>query len=198
MSTLVHFITGFNDRTGAEFACTAPSGTGKDNPGRVTCFACRRSSVFKREQALTEASRPAIGDTYHFADPVTGKPTCGATLTKWVSPLPTHDRAGVNCPVCLSVLAGGHPPVARTDVRPSPPFHKMPLMNAGDDGIFTFFDVHVDGNPLELVPQLSGNVEITLGETLFTLSHLDRANMIRALLHDFHYSPERGGPNGQD
>lgn len=82
------------------------------------------------------------------------------------------------------------------------PFHKPPRMeddNGLVDGVFTFHDVHLTGNEMEVVPQQSGNVEITIGDEsegkMFTLSHLDRADMLRALLHDFHYSPERGGPS---
>lgn len=70
------------------------------------------------------------------------------------------------------------------------------------DGVFTFFDVHLgEYYTLEVVPQTTGNVEITIGSAevddgrMFTLSQLDRADLIRALLHDFHYSPEKGGPN---
>ena len=82
-------------------------------------------------------------------------------------------------------------------VGPSTPLHTPPEMgdaSGDDDGVFTFHDTYHRENPLEVVPQLSGNVEITLGGTLFTLHHLDRADLIRALLHEFHYSPERGGP----
>ena len=82
------------------------------------------------------------------------------------------------------------------------PKHTPPRMeddNGLTDGAFAFYDVHIPGNELEIVPQQSGNVEITIGDEsegrFFTLSHLDRADMIRALLHDFHYSPERGGPS---
>lgn len=71
-----------------------------------------------------------------------------------------------------------------------------------ENGTFTFHDVHITGCTLEVVPQLSGNVEITVayGDDghFTTLHHLDRADLIRALLHDFHYSPERGGPNDDD
>lgn len=85
-----------------------------------------------------------------------------------------------------------------------PPLHVPPIMNDNEDGIFLFTDRHHgDGFTMEVVPQLSGNVEITIEEPggeghLFTLSHLDRADLLRALLHEFHYSPERGGPNGID
>ena len=46
----------------------------------------------------------------------------------------------------------------------------------------------MEGIVLEVVPQTSGNVEITIeydGDGhLFSLSHLDRVDLIRALLHD--------------
>lgn len=80
-----------------------------------------------------------------------------------------------------------------------PPRHTPPYMNDDDNGVFTFHDVHITGCTLEVVPQESGNVEITVdynGDGHFaTLHHLDRMDLVRALLHDFHYSPERGGPN---
>lgn len=92
-----------------------------------------------------------------------------------------------------------------------PERHTPPEMGdaaGNDDGVFVFTDVHLGtGYTLEVVPQLSGNVEITVAKHedntpedghLFTLSHLDRADLFRALLHDFHYSPERGGPHGDD
>lgn len=87
----------------------------------------------------------------------------------------------------------------------STPRHKPPRMEDERgmvDGVFEFYDVdYYAAVPLsntasmEVVPQTTGNVEITLCDSTFTLSHLDRADLIRALLHDFHYSTERGGPN---
>lgn len=82
--------------------------------------------------------------------------------------------------------------------------HVPPIMNDNSDGIFLFTDRHHGaGFTMEVVPQLSGNVEIAIEDKdgaghMFTLSHLDRADLLRALLHEFHYSPERGGPNGID
>lgn len=64
-----------------------------------------------------------------------------------------------------------------------------------DDGVFIFYDRYVPDFEMEVVPMSpSGNVEITIADHFFTLSHLDRADLIRALLHDFHYSPEEGAP----
>ena len=103
------------------------------------------------------------------------------------------DEAWVNCSGCIDLMgrgAGHHPPL-----------HVPPIMNDNEDGIFLFHDRHHGaGYTMEVVPQTTGNVEITIEEPggeghLFTLSHLDRADLLRALLHDFHYSPERGGPN---
>lgn len=99
--------------------------------------------------------------------------------------------SSVTCSDCLHILAsaGGSGPR---------PLHKPPMMDERNTGIFEFYDVTYQ-HPMEVVPQSpSGNVEITLGDTLFTLHHLDRADLIRALLHDFHYSPERGGPTHDD
>lgn len=81
-----------------------------------------------------------------------------------------------------------------------PNCHRPPSMSEGGDGVFIFYDVHIEGCSMEVVPQTTGNVEITVAYGaddgyLFTLSHLDRADLFRALLHDFHYSPEKDGPN---
>lgn len=184
-----------------------------------------------------------VGDIYHLAaEPADGRfhPTCGAALVKWVSPLPTIDRSRVNCPVCLSIMAGSpgsqRLPVTQEErmadqrrqwtieaaagdtdlglidwlkeklgIGSPTPRHTPPRMEderGMTDGVFIFTDVHHgEGYTLEVVPQLSGNVEITLESSevddgrMFTLHHLDRADLLRALLHDFHYSPERFGPN---
>lgn len=53
-TTLIHYITDFNDDTGPDFACADSNGDGSNSPGRVTCFACRQSSVFKNAQARTD------------------------------------------------------------------------------------------------------------------------------------------------
>lgn len=174
------------------------------------------------------------GSLYHYpANSDSRVPLCGATLTKWVSPLPTTKMNLINCPACRSLLSlpSAAPEFPRVvEVSPvedlrrrwtvacvggetnlgfrewmigrdgvgSPTLHKPPLMNERDSGVFEFYDVDFYNDKpcsLEVVPQTTGNVEITLGDTFFNLSHLDRADMIRALLHDFHYSPERGGPN---
>lgn len=88
-----------------------------------------------------------------------------------------------------------------TGVVPPTPRHTPPYMNEKDDGIFRFFGTHSDlGGYMEVIPMATGNVEFEVNDRddnaglIFNLSHLDRADMIRALLHDFHYSPERGGP----
>jgi hypothetical protein len=77
--------------------------------------------------------------------------------------------------------------------------HTPPYLNENDDGLFTFHDVHIEGCAFEVVPQTTGNVELTIeydgDEHLFTLHHSDRADLLRALLHDFHYSPEKDGPH---
>lgn len=96
------------------------------------------------------------------------------------------------CEDCLALLRGSDH---------QPPLHIPPIMNENGDGIFRFHDRHHGiGFTMEVIPQTTGNVEITLEDSnhageVFTLSHLDRADLLRALLHDFHYSPERGGPN---
>lgn len=100
--------------------------------------------------------------------------------------------SAVTCTDCLELMNGGSEPRPRH----TPP--RMVDENGLTDGVFTFYDTHETDNwTMEVVPQTTGNVEITIGESLFTLNHLDRADMLRALLHDFHYSPERGGPDGE-
>ena len=142
------------------------------------------------------------GETRHFAKGVNGRerytPVCGAILTKWVSPVPVLDWTAVNCPACLKYLAE-HPIDGEDEGVGTPtPRQKPPLMNEADDGVFEFYDVHYPQSRMEVAPQLSGNVEIDFNDAVFTLSHLDRADLIRALLHDFHYSPEKDGPHDQD
>lgn len=109
----------------------------------------------------------------------------------------TSKTGPVTCADCLNLLAGGSEPR---------PLHRPPMMNDDESGTFTFYDVdnlHPDSLfrqewPLEVTPQTTGNVEVNICGTLFTLHHLDRADLIRALLHDFHYSPERFGPTDDD
>lgn len=91
-------------------------------------------------------------------------------------------------------------------VGPSTPSHKPPYMSDLGDGVFIFYGTHSDlGGTMEVVPMTTGNVEFTIpgdddphGGLTFNLSHLDRMDLVRALLHDFHYSPERGGPSDDD
>ena len=105
----------------------------------------------------------------------------------------SSDTAWVDCADCINLLESGG-----DEYRP---YKIPPYMNDNDDGAFRFTDTHHgDGFTMEVVPQTTGNVEITIEERngaghLFTLSHLDRADLLRALLHEFHYSPERGGPH---
>ena len=149
------------------------------------------------------------GDTYHLADPVQEtRPTCGAILTKWVSPSPTQDRdeqlpgrQSISAGTPMAAAAGGGVTYGKAPAwapRHIPP--RMTDENDLTDGVFIFHDTFIEGASMEVVPQLSGNVEITIGYGpddgyMLTLSHLDRADLLRALLHDFHYSPERGGPH---
>lgn len=160
-------------------------------------------------------------DVRHFAKGVNGNdrytPVCGTDLTAYsVAPTPVLDWEAVTCPACLTHLAGNPLTLGefwaaeREGVEPPTPLHQPPVINEFDAGIFEFYDVDYNAEgqlrnrtALEVVPQTTGNVEITIQsmgneDLLFTLHHLDRADLIRALLHDFHYSPERGGPNDQD
>lgn len=129
-----------------------------------------------------------MSDVVHFPRDDNQRWLCGAK-----DGFAINLRTLTTCSDCLDLLNGGW--------EPRPPLHTPPLMNENDDGIFLFTDTHHGaGFTMEVVPQTTGNVEITIEEPggeghLFTLSHLDRADLLRALLHDFHYSPERGGPN---
>lgn len=115
---------------------------------------------------------------------------CGA-MTGSATSVPNF----TTCEDCLDLLKGGNT---------CSPLKVPPVMNDNDDGIFLFTDEHHGaGFTMEVVPQTTGNVEIAIEDKdgaghMFTLSHLDRADLLRALLHEFHYSPERGGPNGID
>lgn len=112
----------------------------------------------------------------------------------------TTNPDAVDCTDCLELMGRG---VA----TPTPQkLHTPPRMvdeNGLNDGVFLFHGTHSDiGGVMEVVPMATGNVEFTISANdehqegmVFNLSHLDRADLIRALLHDFHYSPERGGPN---
>lgn len=104
-------------------------------------------------------------------------------------------RSSVTCPACLDLI----------NYQPQEPAlttrHVPPYMNDADDGVFRFHGAHSDlGGEMEVIPMTTGNVEFEVRDTvsgkgmIFNLHHLDRADLIRALLHDFHYSPERGGP----
>ena len=171
-------------------ACGAIVGTTEIMPERITCPDCLailRKRVEDSKTPLTLGKHWAADKEVHFIRMVNwgaknSKPyRCGA-YTGAGSTLPRD----VTCSDCLELIEGVGVPT---------PLHTPPTMNE-DDGIFWFHDVHETDNwMLEVVPQTTGNVEITIGDKLFTLSHLDRADLLRALLHDFHYSPERGGPH---
>lgn len=49
--------------------------------------------------------RPSVTNTYHLAM-ASGdrRPACGASLVKYVSPLPTTNGTNVNCPDCLALM----------------------------------------------------------------------------------------------
>jgi hypothetical protein len=112
--------------------------------------------------------------------------------------LPTTSEGKVTCPDCINILSRR----VEVGVGVPTPRHKPPRMEDArgmTDGVFEFYDTHIEGCSMEVVPQLSGNVEITISYgpddgMLFTLNHLDRADLFRALLHEFHYSREVGGP----
>jgi hypothetical protein len=90
----------------------------------------------------------------------------------------------------------------------TPTLHRPPRMeddNGLVDGVFVFYNTEDKGSgqDMEVVPMTTGNVEFTIsggldGGLVFNLKHCDRADLIRALLHDFHYSREIGGPQDDD
>lgn len=48
--------------------------------------------------------RPSVSYTYHLATAEDNfRPACGASLVKYVSPLPITKRENVNCPACLAL-----------------------------------------------------------------------------------------------
>lgn len=155
------------------------------DPVHVTCQDCLDLMIEGSEV------RPPEERVIHYAQQIQWHERSSAPYKCGAMDGSASNKTGaVTCIDCLNLL------VAR-DTYTS---HTPPLMNDSGDGIFEFYDVdHGFDNPLEVVPQTTGNVEITVGKAgrFFTLHHLDRADLIRALLHDFHYSPERGGPNDE-
>lgn len=155
----------------------------------------------------SRTTNPSRGDTFHMATTENwARPMCGATLSKWVSPSPVHDERRVNCPDCLNLLSRLAEKEGQGVGGPTPQLHTPPRMeddNGLTDGVFIFHGTHSDlGGQMEVVPMTTGNVEFTISSDesqkdglVFSLSHLDRADMLRALLHDFHYSPEKDGPH---
>lgn len=152
----VHFVLRGGNPFGACWDSAVLSAT--VDPGRVTCFRCRKTEAFKDAQmglAGTDG-RPSVRQI----------------------------------------------PLSLTEYNAAGPRRTPPRMTDGNDltdGVFIFHDTFIESASMEVVPQLSGNVEITISYGpddgyMLTLSHLDRADLLRALLHDFHYSPERGGP----
>jgi hypothetical protein len=164
-----------------------------DRP-KVNCPDCLR---IIDQRPLTLGEYWAAGQAVHYIRTVdwaaknSAPYRCGA-MTGHAS----TSREDVTCSDCLDLLDGGWDPN---------PLHTPPRMenaNGLTDGVFTFHDTHIQGATLEVVPQTTGNVEISItygpdDGYLFTLHHLDRADLLRALLHDFHYSPERGGPHDE-
>ena len=178
----IHYRRQSENRPKQGFRCGAKTGESTTLKNWVTCTDCLSiiqnsdEIIHYRRQPAAAGHRP--GQSFR----------CGAKTGQ-----STRDKAWVSCDDCIRLLETGG-----DEYRP----HNIPpYMNENEDGIFRFTDTqHGDGFTLEVVPQATGNVEITIEERngaghVFTLSHLDRADLLRALLYDFHYSPERGGPN---
>lgn len=183
--------------------------------GRVTCLLCRATSKFKADQRgmpmpladiLAEA-RIEIEDTRRVIaeselvhlDWGMGATRCGkrnGTRSVLIE--------DATCPDCIELNRPASERIAERVGQPT--LHTPPRMEDErglTDGVFIFHGTHSDlGGQMEVVPMTTGNVEFTIspsGNTdygiVFNLSHLDRLDLIRALLHDFHYSPETGGPD---
>lgn len=144
------------------------------NPGLVTCFQCRNTNTFKYTQ------QPAKLSTVLKELPIRQQ-----LRRRWTVAVVGGDTdAGFED----WLEAGG---VGGSGSRP---LHKPPYLNYEGSGVFEFYDVEDAHHSMEVVPQGTGHVEFTLSNVTFLLSHLDRVDLVRALLHDLHYSPEVGGP----
>jgi hypothetical protein len=158
--TLIHFTRG--DLTAA---CADLGGARiSRDPGEVTCFACRKSAAFRGAQRQHSIVDDLLG--VHTIDP----------------------------PVKLSGIMAQSPEIARLDRmvrdrdRADRTYYTAPAMNEGGDGTFVFHGTHSDlGGEMEVVPMSTGNVEFTVGDSIFSLAYRDRMNLVRALLHDFRY-----------
>jgi hypothetical protein len=125
-----------------------------------------------------------------------GKARCGKTSGS-LAPVLEY----VTCPDCIDLSLPPSKGVGQPTLRHTPP--RMEDERGLTDGVFIFHGTHSDlGGQMEVVPMVSGNVEFTISSDasqqdglVFSLSHLDRLDLVRALLHDLHYSPETGGPD---
>lgn len=211
MTATVHYLkeaAPYGQLSPSQNMCGSIDLRGSSNLASVTCVDCL---------ALAKDTTAVRGKPIHFISRINwgakhSRPyRCGAN--------DPHDEASttpsaVTCDDCLALMGTTiEQPVSLTEFldtkgveTPTPQRHKPPRMedaNGLNDGVFIFYGTHSDlGGEMEVVPMTSGNVEFTIAPNssqsdglVFSLSHLDRADLIRALLHDFHYSPERGGPN---
>lgn len=171
-TTLIHFTDPVLLEAGRS-ACGLDHRTNQVSarPGDVTCFACRKSAAFR-----------------------------GAQHQHWI----VDDFMGgrtIDPPVKLSGVMAQSPEIARLDRmvrdrdRADRTYYTAPAMNEGGDGTFVFHGTHSDlGGEMEVVPMTTGNVEFTVGDSIFNLAYRDRMNLVRALLHDFRYVK----PDGYD
>lgn len=185
MSRPLHYIhNGVNwlGRNSAPYRCGAQAATdmATTNPAAVTCTDCvELMGKGVSKVSHPDQSREAVRRRWTL-EVVAGETNLG--FADWAN---------------AEGIEGSAP------CRHTPP--RMEDENGLTDGVFLFHGTHSDlGGVMEVVPMATGNVEFTISATdehqeglVFSLSHLDRADLIRALLHDFHYSPERGGPNGE-
>lgn len=145
------------------------------DPGQVTCLACRKSPQFLITQQPAKLStvlkelpiRQQLRRRWTVA--VVGGDT-DASFEDWLE-------------------AGG---VGGSGSRP---LHTPPYMNESDDNLWIFRDANTpDGEELVVAQREHGHVDLIIGGEQFRLHHLDRMDLVRALLHDFNYSSEVGGP----
>ena len=166
------------------------------NPGEVTCFACRKTEAFK-------ATRPSM--PMRLREVMAESPEFQALDRREGYDEQLHRdqrrRWTIECVAGDTDL--GYMDWLRQKLGVGQPtLHNPPYMNDMNDGVFRFHGTHSDiRGEMEVIPMTTGNVEFEIRDNdsgkgmIFNLSHLDRMDLVRALLHDFHYSPEQGGPN---
>ncbi|ALY10873.1 hypothetical protein WILDE_91 [Arthrobacter phage Wilde] len=180
----VHFIT-----SPAEvYAVCGDRGHQSTDPARVTCFICRKSEAFlKAQRGMPMVLADVLADGTTHLDWGMQVARCGTKNGK-LSVLIEK----VTCPLCIDL---NRPASERIAERVGQPTHVPPILNEKDDNLWLFHD-RMESD-VELIVQNAerGHAVLVLNGETFHLHHLDRLDLVRALLHDLHYSPEVGGPH---